>query len=134
MEITANITKVVDDQRRFFGFAYVVSKDGEQITDLSGDIIDTVEARQALENAVYKYVLHSRAGDHDHREFEAADLIECMVLTKDKADLMGIDTPVEGVWIGFQARDDEAGERLWKAVKDGKGALSIVGIGTKVPV
>jgi len=129
---TATISKQEPEQRRFWGAAYLHrDSDGNQITDVSGDTVDTPEAETALEEAFYKYVRESRSGDVNHELFDAADMIEGYVVTKDKktAGLFPPETP-EGIYVGFQARATPAGDTLWDGVKTGRyTALSIVGEG-----
>ena len=130
--ITAEIRKIDPEQRRFWGWAYVSQNaDGTPVTDHSGDQINTPEAVASLENAFYKYVRDSGQGDDNHELFGASKLIEAVAMTKQKAELMGIDGPIrEGLWVGFEAVHSPAGDALWKRVKTGEGAmLSIVGRG-----
>lgn len=120
------------EQRRFWGTAYIhTSADGEQVADWSGHVVDTPETAAALEDAFYKYVQDSRSGDDQHEVFDAAEMIEGFVVTKDKkaAGIFPTDM-AEGVYIGFQCRDTPAGDVLWEGIKSGdRTALSIVGTG-----
>lgn len=130
--IDATIAKIEPEQRRWWGWAYIHTKrDGTQVVDHSGDVIDTPEAKRTLENAFYKYVKTSGMGDDQHEHFDAARLIEAVAFTKEKAEMMGITESVpEGLWVGFEARDNDAGDRLWKRVKTGDARMmSIVGRG-----
>ena len=127
---TATISKQEPEQRRFWGTAYLHhDEDGNQITDVSQDVVDTTEAQAALEEAFYGFVKDSRTGDVEHELFEAADMIEGFIVTVDKKTA-GVfpDTMAEGIYVGFQARDTPAGDVLWDGVKTGRlSALSIVG-------
>jgi hypothetical protein len=132
----ANIVKIDPGRRMFFGWSYVVEKDGDQVTDHSGDVIDTPEAIDAMESAFYKYVLESRAGDDGHSEFGVAKLVEQVVFTKEKIEQMGLDpaTPV-GVWSGYYAPETELGDRLLESIQSGRyKSLSIVGRGRREPI
>ena len=136
-EIHANIVKVDKPRRMFFGWSYVAKKDGEQIEDHSGDVIDTPEAVDAMENAFYKYVLDSRSGDDGHSIFGVAQVVEQIVFTPEKIEKMGLDpatTPV-GVWNGYYVPETELGDRLLESITSGQyKSLSIVGRGRREPV
>ncbi len=130
--LTARIAKIEPEQRRFYGWGYVWKKaDGSLVVDHSGDRIDTPEARQALEDSFHRYVRDSGDGGDNHELFGASKLIEAVAITKEKAQLMGIDGPIqEGLWVGFEAMPTPAGDALWDRVKSGEGQmLSIEGRG-----
>ena len=136
IRFTAVIKSREDDQRRFFGAGYIHTTADGTVEDHSGDIVDTVETQAALEEAFYGFVKDFRTGDMEHELFDAADLIEGFVVTGEKKQA-GIFPPDmnEGIYVGFQARDTEAGDVLWDGVKSGRlTALSIVGEGTSVTV
>lgn len=127
------IAKVDDEQGRVFGWAYVFSKDGEPVVDHSGDVIDDPESKAAFEDAFHNYVLEHRNGDLDHETFGVSKLVEAFVLTKEKAEAMGIQTNREGAWVGYEIdRSTDDGRRAWELVKSGeRPAFSIVGSGTR---
>ena len=130
--ITAEIRKLAPEQRRFYGWAYVAKNaDGTQVEDHSGDRIDTPEAMASLEDSFHRFVRDSGDGDDQHELFGASKLVEAVAMTKQKAELMGIEGPIqEGLWVGFEALPTAAGNELWKRVKDGdRSMLSIVGRG-----
>ena len=136
IRFTAVIKSREEEQRRFFGAAYIHTADGNQITDHSGDVIDTPEAQTAFEEAFYGFVKDYRTGDVAHELFDASDLIEAFVVTKEKK-AAGIfpDDMDEGGYVGFQARDTEAGNILWDGIKSGRFTdLSIVGEGERVTI
>ena len=133
-----NIAKVDPEQRRVWGWAYVAeTADGQQVVDHSGDVVDTPEARQALEDAFYKYVLDSREGDDGHQTFGAMNLIEAVAMSPDKASQMGLPSQYvpTGLWVGYEFPEDEVGEAAWQKVKGQQHlAFSIVGSGAREPV
>ena len=133
VRFTAVIKSREDEQRRFFGAGYIHTTTDGQVEDHSTDVIDTLETQQALEESFYGFVKDFRTGDMEHELFDAADLIEGFVVTKEKksAGIFPADMS-EGVYVGFQARDTEAGDALWDGVKSGRlNALSIVGEGNR---
>jgi len=133
MELQGTIEKVDEERGEVFGWAYTFTKNGEPVVDHSGDVIDDADSRAAFEKAFHDYVLEHRTGDLDHSEFGVSKLIEAMVLTKEKAQAMGIDSDREGAWVGYRIdRSTEAGRRAWEMVKSGeRPAFSIVGSGRR---
>ena len=136
IRFTAVIKSREDEQRRFFGAGYIHTTPDGQVEDWSGDIIDTVETQTALEEAFYGFVKDYRTGDSEHELFNAADMIEGFVVTAEKKQAGIFPTDMnEGIYVGFQAKDTEAGDALWEGVKTGRlKELSIVGEGTSVTV
>ncbi len=129
-----HIEKSEPDQRRFFGRAYIHERDGEQVTDSSGDVVDDHASQQALEEAFYGFVKEYRTGDAGHEVFDAATMIEGFIVTKEKkaAGLFPDDMP-EGIYVGFEADATEAGDVLWDGVRSRRfTSLSIVGRGRRV--
>ncbi len=130
-QLSGEIVKVDEEQGRVYGPAYVFTKNGEQVVDHSGDTIDTPEAIDALEEAFIGYVKDHRTGDLDHEQFEVSRLIEAVFVTKEKAELMGMTTTWEGLWVGYEFnRDTPAGQAAWETAKT-RGSFSIVGSGRR---
>ncbi len=131
MQLSGEIVKVDEEQGRVYGWAYVFTKNGEQVEDHSGDIIDSAESRAALEDAFVGYVKDHRTGDLDHETFGVSKLIEAAFITKDKAELMGMTADREGMWVGYEFnRDTTEGLAAWETAKT-RGAFSIVGRGRR---
>lgn len=134
---TCEIAKTAPEQRRFFGKAYIhTTGDGDPVADHSGDVVDTPVAQAELEEAFYKFVTDYRTGDVDHQLFGAATMIEGFIVTKEKIAAgffpEGMD---EGIYLGFQAHDSDAGDVLWDGVTSGRlRSLSIVGEGRREPI
>lgn len=108
------IMKSDDDKMLAFGWANVSMRvDGELIEDWQGDIIEPEE----LENAAYEYVRLYGDGGEMHERGGVAVLIESVVFTEEKMQVMDIPAgtiPV-GWWIGFKVTDED----VWQKVKDG---------------
>ena len=108
------IMKSDDEKMLAFGWANVsMIVDGELIEDWQGDIIEPEE----LESAAYEYVRLYGDGGEMHERGGVAVLIESVVFTEEKMQVMGIPVgtlPV-GWWIGFKVLDED----VWKKVKDG---------------
>lgn len=123
--ITFEMKKADPDQRLIFGWASVVTKDGRPIVDHQNDVIPVDE----LEKAFYDYVLSARQHGHMHSNIGTGRLVECMVFTKQKQDLLGIDLGFEGAWVGYLVDD----ERVWASHKRGELPEFSIG-GMAVPV
>ena len=108
------IMKSDDEKMLAFGWANVSMRvDRELIEDWQGDIIEPEE----LESAAYEYVRLYGDGGEMHERGGVAVLIESVVFTGEKMQVMGIPVgtlPV-GWWIGFKVLDED----VWKKVKDG---------------
>ena len=108
------IMKSDDEKMLAYGWANVSMRvDGELIEDWQGDIIEPEE----LESAAYESVRLYGDGGEMHERGGVAVLIESVVFTEEKMQVMGIPVgtlPV-GWWIGFKVLDED----VWKKVKDG---------------
>lgn len=136
IRFVCHIEKSEPELRRFWGKGYIHTTSDGQVIDHSGDVIDTPEAQRALEEAFYEYVKDIRTGDAEHLFFDAADMIEGVVVTAEKkaAGLFPADMD-EGIYVGFECVDSDEGDRLWDGVKDRRlKSLSIVGEGIKEPL
>lgn len=133
LTIFTEFSKRNDDKHEVFGWASVVELNGQPVEDRQGDIITPDE----LERAAYSYVQKSRVGGHQHRRdgdspFHASDMIESLVLTKEKVEKMGLPptTPL-GWWVGYKVHDEDT----WSAIKKGDlTGFSIHGRGRRVPI
>ena len=108
-----DLLKTDDEKRMAYGWLSVaVSKDGTQIEDSQGDIIEPDE----LENAAHKFMTHYRVGGEMHKR-EVGTVVESMVFTPDKTEALGIakGTLPTGWFVGMHIPDDDA----WSKVKDG---------------
>jgi len=113
------ISKLDEDQHLAFGWASVIEKDGEQIIDHEDDVIFVED----LEKAAYDFVLKVRLAGEVHREIGVGELVESMVFTKEKQQMLGVDLNKVGWWIGFKVTDED----VWKGIKDGKYKMFSIG-------
>ncbi len=131
IEAHGEVSKVDEDKRLVFGWAYVThDKDGQINVDKSGEFVDDYEE---LEKGAYDFVIKSRAGDADHTNIKGSEMVESMVFTPEKIEKMGLapGTLPSGWWVGFKIEDEE----VWRSVKNGKRlAFSIHGRGTRKEV
>jgi hypothetical protein len=110
--LLADISKVDAEQQVVFGWFSVVEENGAPVVDSQGDVIAPAE----LEKAAYDFVLDARVAGEMHKRIGVGRLVESMVFTKEKQDLLGIDLGKIGWWGGFKIDDPE----VWDAVKIGK--------------
>ena len=116
-----DIAKTDDEKQLVFGWLSVAAdKDGNVIIDKEGDIIEEDE----LENAAYWHVLHAREADQRHDDIVIGKLVESMVFTMEKQEILGIPQgclPI-GWWAGYRVEDEP-----WQKIKDGEYASFSVG-------
>ena len=126
------IKKSNNEKKQAFGWASVTKdKNGSEITDRQGDVIDIND----LEEPVYEYVLNfGDSGErHDPALRKKAKVIESVVFTKEKTEVMGIPEGVlpEGWWLGVQVLDSET----WEKVRKGEyNMFSIEGVAKREPI
>lgn len=125
---TFSVLKSNDDKRLVFGWSSVAFRaDGETVVDWQDDIIDI----DALESAVYEYVINFGTAGEMHERGGVGVLVESVVFTKEKMDAMGIPAGiVPGAWwTGFKITDDS----VWEKIKSGEYSMfSIEGTAQKV--
>lgn len=112
-------SKFDDDKKLAFGWASVVSLNGQPVIDRQGDVISVDE----IENAGYEYMLNSRIGGRMHertaddKPVHVSDVVESVIFTPEKCTAMGISKELSGRWwMGVKVREDED----WQKVKKGE--------------
>lgn len=124
--LPVDIRKTVPDQQMLFGWASIATIDGHMVIDKQGHAIPPEE----LENAAYQYVLNSRLQGDMHETIGTGRMIESMVFTKEKQEILKIDLGCEGWWTGFKVEHADT----WAAHKRGERAeFSIGGTGRLIP-
>lgn len=113
-----------DAERQYvFGWASVaITKDGHQVEDLQGDLIDVDD----LEQAAYDFALQYRGTGVMHQGDVVGQMIESFMVTPDKLEAMGLppDALPQGHWVGFHIPDRD----VFSKIKDGTySAFSIQG-------
>jgi cation transport regulator ChaB len=113
-----------DTERQYvFGWASVaITKDGQQVEDLQGDLIDVDD----LEQAAYDFARDYRSTGVMHQGDVVGQMIESFMVTPDKLEAMGLppDALPQGHWVGFHIPDTE----VFSKIKDGTySAFSIQG-------
>lgn len=124
------IAKTNPAKKQVFGWASVaLTANGEVIVDGHEHIIEPHE----LENAAYLFNLHHREGDVEHTGPVEGLLIESLVVTPEKLEVMGLPQNAlpQGWWVGFQLSDDAV---FQKVVSGEYRMFSIAGTANLVPV
>jgi hypothetical protein len=129
---TFRITKVAEDTKVAYGFAYVSKKGGEPVVDHSKQIWGIDEVRKTA----HQFVTDCRIGaeSHDSETQGAAELVESLVFDQDVQDALGIELmkdgePIEAWFIGMRINDPDLLEKVQKGLKGEKGGLSMFSIG-----
>ena len=111
-EAYGEVTKMDEDQRIVYGYASVISKDGEPIVDRQGDIITAEE----LEKAASDFMLGARVGKTMHQGDATTTIIHSFPMTDETKKAYQIESPLEAWLIAVKVHDDET----WAKVKQGE--------------
>lgn len=111
-EAYGEVTKMDEDQRIVYGYASVISKDGEPIVDRQGDIITAEE----LEKAASDFMLGARVGKTMHKGDATTTIIHSFPMTNETKKAYQIESPLEAWLIAVKVHDDET----WDKVKQGE--------------
>ncbi len=130
--VHGTILKADDDQHLVWGWASVIEENGQAVVDSQGDVIGV----QDLMDAAHGFMIDTRKGGimhatRDGSAIKIGEVVESMVLTKDRQEALGIDLGKVGWLITMKVHDDA----VWKAIKGGElRAFSIGGRGVRVPM
>jgi len=108
------VAKVDEQNNLVFGYAYVsVDKDGSQIVDHSGELIDPND----LEMAAYAFNLQFRESGVMHEGDAVGHLVESLAITEQKLEAMGLEKNAlpQGWWLGFYIPNND----VFQKVKEG---------------
>lgn len=110
-ENPVKILKFDEEQRIIYGFASVVTVNGEPLVDLHGDTISV----KTLEKAATEFMLGTRKGLTMHSGEQTHTIVHSLPLTKEIMDALGIYSDKEGWVIGVKVHDDTT----WAKAKGG---------------
>jgi cation transport regulator ChaB len=120
-----------DTERQYvFGWASVaITKDGQQVEDLQGDLIDVED----LEEAAYAFALEFGDTGAMHTGEAIGKMIESFIVTPDKLEAMGLapDALPQGWWVGFHVNDAQVFGKIKKGDYQG---FSIQGSAIREPI
>ncbi len=128
-EIIKELGGIPLDKGLVYGWASIIEKNGEVVTDHQGDRISADE----LEKAAHDFVKNSRQGGvlHDEYGHKIGHIVESVVFSKELQKALGIDLGKVGWMIGYQIEDP----RVKTLVKSGLlKSFSIGGRGKREPV
>jgi uncharacterized protein YndB with AHSA1/START domain len=117
--IEGKILKVDDEQRMVFGWASVVTEDGEPVIDRQGDIIEA----DTLVKAVNEFMEHVRVGKAMHTGEQVGVVVHSLPITKEIGEALGIHSNREGWVVAYKVFDDA----IWERVKSGELAAFSIG-------
>lgn len=109
-EAYGEVTKIDDEQRIVYGYASVVSKDGQMVVDRQGDVITADE----MEKAATRFMLGARNGLTMHKGEPTTTIVHSMPLTKQVMEAFGISSNKEGWLIAVKVHDDDTWDRMKK--------------------
>jgi hypothetical protein len=116
----ATFAKINEEKRIVYGWASIITKNGQPIEDLQGDVIHSDD----LVEAAHDFMLgEQEAGLMHVVKTGIGKIVESVVLTKELQNALGINLGMEGWFIGVKVSDDAT----WDAVK--KGGLRAFSIG-----
>ena len=117
--IEGQIVKADDEQRIVYGWASVITENGEQVVDRQGDVIEA----DTLVKAVNDFMEHVRVGKTMHTGDQTGMVIHSLPITKEIGESLGIQSDREGWVVAYKVYDEE----VWKMVKSGELAAFSIG-------
>ena len=117
--IEGKILKADDEQRMVYGWASVVTENGEPVIDRQGDVIEP----ETLVKAVNNFMEHVRVGKAMHTGDQVGVVVHSMPITKEIGEALGIHSDREGWVVAYKVYDDN----VWNMVKSGELAAFSIG-------
>lgn len=125
--VPSKIIKLDAARRMAYGFASVVTKDGEPVNDQQGDEMDMDNVRKV----VHEYIREERVGKAMHDGPQIGEILDSFVMDAEVQKALGVDFGCEGWLVGFHVTDDAT----WARVESGElAAFSIGGLGDRTPI
>lgn len=123
-KLEGKVLKADDEQRIVYGWASVISENGEPVVDRQGDVIEA----EVLVKAITDFMEHVRVGKAMHKGDQVGTIIHSFPVTKELGDALGIHSDREGWIVAYKVYD----EGVWGQVKSGElSAFSIGGRAVK---
>lgn len=124
VSIVSDVFKVNDEHRMVYGWASVVTKAGEPVVDIQGDVIKADE----LVAATTEFMKSVRDAKEMHEGGVIGQVVHSFPITNDIAKSLGLSSENEGWIVGMYVADDA----VWDRVKKGElKAFSIGGSATR---
>jgi len=118
-DLEGKILKADDEQRMVYGWASVVTENGEPVIDRQGDVIEP----DTLVKAVNNFMEHVRVGKAMHTGDQVGVVVHSMPITKEIGEALGIHSDREGWVVAYKVYDDN----VWNMVKSGELAAFSIG-------
>lgn len=112
LTLTATVLKSDQEQRIVWGWASVISENGEPIYDTQGDRISP----DVLTKMANDFMLDVRKAKAMHEGNQVGEVIHSLPLTKDLGESLGIQSSREGWIIAMKIHDEDT----WQKVKSGE--------------
>lgn len=110
--IAMRVVKTAPDLQIAYGWASVVEKDGKPVVDSDNEVVTEAD----LDSYVRQFVLGRHGGRVMHEGPVESELVESMMFTKEKQEILGIDLGKVGWWVGFKYHNPET----WARIKSGE--------------
>lgn len=110
--VRTGLLKIDEEQRIAWGWASVISENGEPVVDKQGDIISA----DVMTRAANAFMSDVRAGQVMHEGVTKAVVLHSLPLSKDLAEALELGTNREGWIIGMKVKDEDT----WERVKSGE--------------
>ena len=117
--LEGKILKTDDEQRMVYGWASVVTENGEPVVDRQGDVIEA----DTLVKAVNEFMEHVRVGKAMHVGEQVGTVVHSLPITKEIGEALGIQSDREGWVVAYKVFDDD----IWTMVKSGELAAFSIG-------
>ena len=117
--IEGKILKTDDEQRMVYGWASVITENGEPVVDRQDDMIEA----DTLVKAVNEFMEHVRVGKAMHVGEQVGTVVHSLPITKEIGDSLGIQSDREGWVVAYKVFDDD----VWAMVKSGELAAFSIG-------
>ena len=117
--IEGKILKTDDEQRMVYGWASVITENGEPVVDRQDDMIEA----DTLVKAVNEFMEHVRVGKAMHIGEQVGTVVHSLPITKEIGDSLGIQSDREGWVVAYKVFDDD----VWAMVKSGELAAFSIG-------
>ena len=117
--IEGKILKTDDEQRMVYGWASVITENGEPVVDRQDDMIEA----DTLVKAVNEFMEHVRVGKAMHTGDQVGTVVHSLPITKEIGDSLGIQSDREGWVVAYKVFDDD----VWAMVKSGELAAFSIG-------
>lgn len=98
-----------------YGWASLAEVDGKPVVDSDNEIFTEAD----LDSYARQFVLGRHGGKVMHSGEREAELVESMMFTKEKQDILGIDLGKTGWWVGLKYHRPE----VWERIKSGELAM-----------